>query len=135
MKMELIINNRAVQLQIGVRFLRELDKKFYMERDGIKFGFGLRQVQIDLEMGNYAKILVDMIEAATRNAVPYKPTTEDIENFIDELENYDTLLDAFSDELINANATKKAWAEIMEEMIPQTPQVEKTVPVKKNTKK
>jgi len=135
MKMELIINNRAVQLQIGVRFLRELDKKFYMERDGIKFGFGLRQVQIDLEMGNYAKILVDMIEAATRNAVPYKPTTEDIENFIDELENYDTLLDAFSDELINANATKKAWAEIMEEMTPQTPQVEKTAPVKKNTKK
>ena len=135
MKMELIINNRAVQLQIGVRFLRELDKKFYMERDGIKFGFGLRQVQIDLEMGNYAKILVDMIEAATRNAVPYKPTTADIENFIDELENYDTLLDAFSDELMNANATKKAWAEIMEEMTPRTPQTEKTVPVKKNTKK
>lgn len=133
--MELIINNRAVQLQIGVRFLRELDKKFYMERDGIKFGFGLRQVQIDLEMGNYAKILVDMIEAATRNAIPYKPTTADIENFIDELENYDTLLDAFSDELMNANATKKAWAEIMEEMTPRTPQAEKTVLVKKNTKK
>ena len=139
MKMELIINNRAVQLQIGVRFLRELDKKFYMERDGIKFGFGLRQVQIDLEMGNYAKILVDMIEAATRNAVPYKPTTEDIENYIDSVEDYDGLIDQFNQELASANATKKAWAEILEEANPAEPQVEvsteKHVTVKKATKK
>lgn len=134
--MELIINNRAVELNIGVRFLRELDKKFFMEREGVKFGFGLRQVQIDLEMGNYAKILVDMIEAATRNSVPYKPTTDDIENYIDNLDDYDSLLDAFSEELSNANATKKVWAEIMAEMSPEIPQADvKKTTAKKNTKK
>lgn len=131
--MELIINGRAVQANVGVRFVKELDKKFFIDKEGIKFGFGLRQVQIELEMGNYAKILVDLIEAATRNSVPYKPTTEDIENFIDTMENYDGLIQAFNDEMLSANATKKAWAEIMEEANPTAPQATKTV--KKNTKK
>lgn len=137
--MELIINNRAVELNIGVRFLRELDRKFFVEREGFKLGFGLRQIQIDLEMGNYAKILVDMIEAGTRNSVPYKPTTEDIENYIDSVEDYDGLIDQFNQELASANATKKAWAEILEEANPAEPQVEvsteKHVTVKKATKK
>ena len=48
--MELIINGRAVQANVGVRFVKELDKKFFVDKEGIKFGFGLRQVQIELEM-------------------------------------------------------------------------------------
>ena len=113
--LQLEIKGRTVQVQCGMRFLKELNKKFTMNVQGVDIGFGLRRVLIDIEVGDVT-ILSDLIEAGTRNTkTGYKPTTEDIEEYLDTIEDYETLMEQFELEIKESNATKKQYQEIQEE--------------------
>lgn len=128
------INGKAVEVNTGMRFLKELNKKFTYEVSGISIGFGLRRALIDIEMGD-PTILIDLIEAGTRNSKNYKPTTEAIEDFLDNYEgDYAELLGQFETELQESNATKNLYAQILKENAQeQSAQTKSTT--KKTTKK
>lgn len=113
--MILTIAGREVETKCGVRFIRELDKRFKLDAGGVKFGFGLNQAAFYIEQKN-PSILVDLIECSTRTAKPFKPTTEQIEDFIDEQEDCDWLFENFKKELEESNTTKKLFGQIMAEM-------------------
>lgn len=127
------INGKEVEVHTGMRFLKELNKKFTYEVSGISIGFGLRRALIDIEMGD-PTILIDLIEAGTRNA-KNKPTTEAIEDFLDNYEgDYNDLLKQFEDELQESNATKNLYAQILKENNQAQAETAKST-TKKTTKK
>lgn len=128
------INGKAVEVHTGMRFLKELNKKFTYEVSGISIGFGLRRALIDIEIGD-PTILIDLIEAGTRNAKGYKPTTEAIEDFLDNYDgDYVELLKQFEDELKESNATKNLYAQIQAENVEAQAEAKKST-TKKTTKK
>lgn len=111
--MILNIANRDVEVKTGVRFLKELDKRYTLEQEGVKIGFGLNQLSINFSMRNVGG-LAEAIECATRTAKPFKPNSEQIEDFLDDQEDYEWLFEAFNEQLSESNATKKEWTEMKE---------------------
>ena len=113
--MILEIAGRDVEVTTGVRFIRELDKRFKLEVENgmMKLGFGLNQVGMDMDMEN-PNILVDLIECGVAGNKGFKPNTQQIEAFIDQQEDYTELFELFDKEMAESNATKKKWAEIRE---------------------
>lgn len=113
--MILHIAGKDVEIITGTRFIRELDKRFKLEVENglMKLGFGLNQVNMDMEMENPA-ILVDLIECGVAGNKGFKPNTAQIEAFLDDQEDYQELFDLFDKEMAESNATKKKWAEIRE---------------------
>ncbi|WP_407391586.1 tail assembly chaperone [Carnobacterium jeotgali] len=113
--MILEIAGKDVQIVTGVRFIRELDKRFKLEVENglMKLGFGLNQVAMDIDMEN-PNILVDLIECGVAGNKGFKPNTQQIEAFIDEQEDYTELFELFDKEMAESNATKKKWLELQE---------------------
>ena len=111
--MILEIAGRDVEITTGVRFIRELDKRFKLEVENglMKLGFGLNQVSMDIDMEN-PNILVDLIECGVAGNKGFKPNTAQIEAYIDKQEDYAELFDLFDKEMAESNATKKKWLEI-----------------------
>lgn len=110
--MLLNIGNKETELNFGIRFTYELNKKYKRIENGIELGFGLPTVYVKLEVGDLTA-LVDIIYCATRNS-KYKPTEAQIETFIDECSDIDSLIAEIYDELAGSNATKKALATLQE---------------------
>ena len=110
--MLLNIGNKETELNFGIRFVYELNKKYKRIENGVELGFGLPTVYVKLEVGDLTA-LVDIIYCATRNS-KYKPTDAQIETFIDECADIDGLIAEIYDELAESNATKKALATLRE---------------------
>lgn len=110
--MLLNIGNKETELNFGIRFIYELNKKYKRVENGIEIGFGLPTVYIKLEVGDLTA-LVDIIYSATRNS-KHKPSEAQIETFIDEYSDIDALIAEIYDEMAESNATKKALATLRE---------------------
>lgn len=110
--MLLNIGNKEAELNFGIRFIYELNKKYSRIENGIEIGFGLPTVYIKLEVGDLTA-LVDIIYSATRNS-KYKPSEAQIETFIDECSDIDGLITEIYEEMTESNATKKALATLRE---------------------
>ena len=55
--MELTINGKQVSFKFGVKFVRELDKNFVIEQNGVSFGMALAvKIIPELEMANIATL-------------------------------------------------------------------------------
>lgn len=128
------INGKTTEIKCGVRFLKEINKRYTFEVEGISLGFGVSKVAMEMEFGNI-DVLIDLIESSTRHIRNgYKPTTEDIENFLDEQEDYEWLLELFTKELSESLQTKKSFNEI-HQAVPQEAPKAKAKITKPSTKK
>ncbi|MPM55284.1 hypothetical protein SDC9_102078 [bioreactor metagenome] len=116
--MLLTIADKEVEVLFGTRFVRELDKRYTINLNGAEFGFGLNKASFYMSQRSPVG-LADLIECGTRTAKRFKPTTEQIEAFIDEQEDLEELFATINEELLESNVTKKQWAEIAAEMGPQ----------------
>lgn len=122
----LTINGKITEVKCGIRFLKELNKRYTYEVEGISLAFGIQSIGMAMELAS-PDVLIDLIECGTRHIRNgYKPTTEDIEAFLDEQEEYDTLFHIFDEELRTSMATKKSYIESVGE---------KAKPTKSTTKK
>lgn len=106
--MELNISNRKVKVKTGARFLRELDKVYKLEVNGGTVDFGLNQLFVNFAMKSISALSV-AIYAGTRTNQAFKPTYDQIDDFLDEQEEIDWLFEAFEEQLRESVLTKKDW--------------------------
>ncbi|WP_314737070.1 tail assembly chaperone [Limosilactobacillus urinaemulieris] len=106
--MQIKIGKKDINLNFGVRFVRELDKLKGMEVEvqGIKqkFGMGLTVVLPSLRQFDPAT-LSDVLYCASWDNKS-RPTQKAIDDFIDNDADLDKLFDEVLDELQKANAVK-----------------------------
>lgn len=94
---ELTINGKTTEVKCGIRFLKELNKRYTYEVEGISLAFGIQSIGMLMELRS-PDVLIDLIECGTRHIRNgFKPTTEEIEAFLDEQEEYDSLFDLFDE--------------------------------------
>lgn len=128
---KLSISGKETEVKCGIRFLKELNNRFKYNVQGMDLGFGIQSIAMSIEMQS-PDVLLDLIECGTRHIRNgYKPTTEEIEEFLDGMDDYSTLFEMFDNELRSSMATKKSYTEIMGEVM----EPEKSKATKKNSKK
>lgn len=102
--MQLTINGKEYELNFGVRFVRELDNTIGASIKGINFGMGVAKALVGL--GSYdSAVLSDVIYAATA-ASKKRPTSKEVDDFIDSNTDLDSLFKQVKDEMNSANAVK-----------------------------
>lgn len=104
--MEIKLNDKTVQLNFGVRFVRELDKVAGMSVNGQSFGFGLTKSLPALQAYDPA-VLSDVIYSAAYEVKP-RPTQNTIDDFIDNCENLEKVFEEVQKEINDSNAVKVA---------------------------
>jgi hypothetical protein len=102
--MELKINGKTVELQFGVRFVRELDKHAGLQANGVSFGLGLTKTLPALDSYDPAA-LADVIYSAGYAAKPML-TQQDVDDYIDSLKpaEMEKVFDTLLPELKSSNA-------------------------------
>ncbi|WP_333603536.1 tail assembly chaperone [Lactobacillus acetotolerans] len=103
------INGKDVELNFGVRFVRELDKVAGVDVEGVPFGFGLTKSIPALQSYDPATLSDVIYSAAFKSAK--RPSLDEVDDFIDSIGNVTDLKKLFSDvssELKKANALKAA---------------------------
>ncbi|QHJ77625.1 MAG: hypothetical protein [Bacteriophage sp.] len=81
--MQLKINNDNVELNFGVRFVRELDKVAGIEHEGVKIGYGIAKCLPELKTYDPAA-LSDVLYCATFKNSP-RPGQNDIDDYLETL--------------------------------------------------
>lgn len=103
--MQLTINKKTVNVRFGVGFVRELDKRFPLEAKGVKLGMSL-SMKIPEILGGDVASLSDVIYAGTV-LEKERPSQQEIDEFIDNHSNIETLFDEVLKELEESNAGKR----------------------------
>lgn len=113
---ELTMNGQVVQLNFGMGFLREMNKKVSVPVDGmpnVKQDVGCRYNIAKILDGD-VEALVDVIDAGNKGCTP-RVTRAAIDAFVDDEEtNIDQVFDSVLGFLEKANATKKITLAVME---------------------
>ncbi len=103
--MELTINDKIISFKFGVKFVREIDKNFPIEQEGVKFGMGLSaKIYPELMTANVAT-LADVLFLANRTEKP-KLTLSEIEDYIDECDDIEGLFDEVTNQITESNTGK-----------------------------
>lgn len=89
----LTIGGKEYTMHCGLAFVRELDKRYYTEGQGLKFGTGLTTIAINFIDRSPIAIL-DFIQAATVTE-KQKPSLEDIDKLFEEWAEADALEEAY----------------------------------------
>lgn len=119
--MLLTINGKDIKIKFGVRFLREMDKLYTIQQEGIALGFGIEYATIQLKRDDRTA-MVDILQTAIKTTGgDYRPDTASIENFIDELDDeaYKDFEKEVTNELLESNSTKKRFGEFWNKTIPK----------------
>ena len=104
--MQISVNGKNIELNFGIRFVRELDKKFHLTLEGGKrIGTGLEETVPLLFTGDILA-LDDIIQAAAWGA-DGTLTQEEMDDYLDSVEDIDTLFETVLKELKNQNATRR----------------------------
>lgn len=93
--MNLVIGGKEYQLEFGLRFIRELDIAYTQKSNGVEFGFGVESAVTYLAMEN-PTVIYEIIKAGTAH-LKSKPSNDDIEAFLVEHAENDTLEKLFED--------------------------------------
>jgi hypothetical protein len=83
-----------------------LDKKISVKKEGVEFGFSLSTKLPELAGGN-AATLSDFLYTATITESP-RPSQDEIDDYIDNVENIEAVFDEVLKELEESNAGKLA---------------------------
>jgi len=102
--MQLAIGNKEYNFRFGIKFIRELDKKYYIEKDGLKFGAAL-ELKIPLILTGDAVALAELLYAATVTETK-RPSQDSIDEYVENTEDIDGLFTEVVEELKKGNATK-----------------------------
>lgn len=102
--MELKINSEIKNFIFGIKFVRELDKKFFIENNGMKFGTGLSTKLIEIHSGSIVA-LADVLYCAT-STEPKRPSLEDVEQYLETCEDIEKMFDDTLAEIESNNAGK-----------------------------
>lgn len=106
--MQVKINNKEVELKFGVKFVRELDKVAGLDVNGASFGMGLTKCIPALNTADPA-VLADVIYSAASTNKAFRPSQDDVDNFIDDYDgDLEKLFDDVTKEMSSANAIKVA---------------------------
>lgn len=106
--MQVKINNKEVELKFGVKFVRELDKVAGLDVNGASFGMGLTKSIPALNTADPA-VLADVIYSAASTNKAFRPSQDDVDNFIDDYDSdLEKLFDDVTKEMSAANAIKVA---------------------------
>lgn len=104
--MQLKINDKDVELNFGVRFVRELDKVAGMTVNGQSFGFGLTKSLPALRAYDPA-VLSDVLYCAAWDNKS-RPTQKAIDEFIDNCADLEKVFDEVNKNIAESNAVKVA---------------------------
>lgn len=106
--MQVKINNKEVELKFGVKFVRELDKVAGLDVNGASFGMGLTKSIPALNTADPA-VLADVIYSAASTNKAFRPSQDDVDNFIDDYNgDLEKLFDDVTKEMSAANPIKVA---------------------------
>jgi len=106
--MQVKINNKEVELKFGVKFVRELDKVAGLDVNGASFGMGLTKSIPALNTADPA-VFADVIYSAASTNKAFRPSQDDVDNFIDDYDgDLEKLFDDVTKEMSAANAIKVA---------------------------
>lgn len=106
--MQIKINGKEVELKFGVKFVRELDKVAGLDLNGASFGMGLTKSIPSLRTADPA-VLADVIYSAASTNEAFRPSQDDVDDFIDNYEeDLEKLFDNVIKEMSQANAIKVA---------------------------
>lgn len=105
--MKLVIDKETYSFKFGTKFVRELDIRFPLEQEGIKFGFGLSAKVIPELQGTNVNTLSNVLYLAnlTENV---KVTQDQLDDYIDGVKDIEALFDEVMKELGESNAGKLA---------------------------
>ena len=104
--MEIKINDKNVELNFGVAFVRELDKVAGMKVNGQSFGFGLTKSLPALQAYDPA-VLSDVLYCAAWANKP-RPTQKAIDEIIDTDSDLEKVFDEVNKAIAESNAVKVA---------------------------
>lgn len=104
--MKLELNGKQIELNFGVRFVRELDKVAGMTVNGQSFGFGLTKSLPALQAYD-PSVLNDVLYCAAWPTKP-RPTQKAIDDFIDNCPDLEKVFDEVQKEISESNAVKPA---------------------------
>ena len=111
--MILKINDKEYEAFFGMAFVKALDDKYSQKGiGGAKFGLGLSVIIPKLLDGDTTAL--EECLAAGFSSEKDKPSTKDIDAYIDNVEDIDALFDEVIDGLKKHNATKKKALQIIE---------------------
>lgn len=115
--MQVKINNKEVELKFGVKFVRELDKVAGLDVNGASFGMGLTKSIPALNTADPA-VLADVIYSAASTNKAFRPSQDDVDNFIDDYDgDLEKLFDDVTKEMSAANAIKVALKNAQAQMM------------------
>lgn len=111
--MVITINGKEYEIHFGIGFIRELDKKYFTQnRSGVKFGMGA-EVKIPMLLANDVVTLSEILYAGTCTEKK-RPTQQEIDDYVDDVEDIEALFDEVISELKKHNATKLRMKEFQE---------------------
>lgn len=105
--MELKINGKEYSFKFGVKFVREIDKHMPVKSEGMEFGLGLSAKLLpELNSGNINTLSLALFFA--NQTEKQKLTLNEIDDFIDEVEDIEKVFDTVLKSLEESNAGKLA---------------------------
>ncbi len=114
--MTLDINGKVCELNFGIGFIRDLDKKYFVQsKSGMKFGNGL-EIKIPLLLVGDVVTLAEFIHMGTSRMDKHRPNMQEIDDFIDGAEDIDAVFSEVIDELKKSNACKRKLQEMEKEL-------------------
>ena len=106
--MQLVINEKEIELYFGIDFIEFLDKKYSLKREGVEFAMGVSNAIVYLQQAN-PRILIDIIQAGTINS-NNKVGVSEIKRFVESQEDLEWMFSDFLGQLETAPMTKTAFA-------------------------
>lgn len=109
--MILKIKDKEYRVKFGVGFVRELDKKYYVQGNtSVKYGLGVETQVPNLLTGDPVA-LAEFLYLGTY-AEEKRPSQAEVDAYIDEAEGMETLFDEVIEELRRSNATRVKVGEL-----------------------
>lgn len=105
--MDITINGKSHSFIFGIRFLREMNKNFGVEQNGIRLGMAA-QTMLPQIFGGSLDVLSDVLFCASRTETP-KLTQAALDEYLESLnaDDADKLFDEVTDALKESNATAR----------------------------
>lgn len=114
--MILKINEKECELNFGVGFIRELDEKYFVvSKAGVKFGSGL-ETKVPMLLAGDVVTLAEFIYMGTSRMEKGRPSSREVDDYIDSTEDIEGLLKQVVDELKKSNACKIKVRQMEENM-------------------
>lgn len=108
------IKGTEYEVHFGIKFIRELDKKYEVERENMKFGAGL-EIMVPLLMGYDTTKLSEILYLSTCTEKK-RPNQESVDEYVENHEDIEKLFAEVLEELKNSNATRLKVKNLMEDL-------------------